>query len=200
MQKDKDWFDIALEHSSEQNYSQAILAIEKYVKQNPDNRRGKLLRAIIYRDLSNFDLAVQILSEIKPTKNDNKKYSKLYFGAMGDISNETGKFQEALRWYNKVIETIPEETVGYILKGACLAKIGKYELAKIEHLKAIKLEGNPEEAFYNLALISRAEMKFEEAKDYCEKSLEIDPNDESVIHCYEDILKAIECDKANFGG
>lgn len=91
-----------------------------------------------------------------------------------------------------MIEVVPNETVGYIFKGSCLAKAGKYELAKIEYLKATKLKGDPEEAFYNLALISRAEMNFEEAKKICEQSLIIDPNDKSVIHCYKDILEAIK--------
>lgn len=195
MQEDKDWFDKALEYQEEENYSQAIVAIEKYVEQNPLNKRGKLLKAVIYGDLSNYELVLKILEEIKPTEDDSKRYSKLYFREMADTFNEMGNYKEALKWYDKMIEVIPNETVGYIFKGSCLAKAGKYELAKIEHLKATNLEGDPEEAFYNLALISRAEMKFEEAKEYCEKSLEIDPNDKSVIHCYEDILEAMKMTK-----
>lgn len=192
MQEDKDWFDIALHHYHEQNYSQAILSIEKYVEQNPDNKRGKLLRAIIYRELSNFDLVLQILNEIKPTENDSKRYSKLYFGELAETHKGMGNYQEALKWYDNMIDVIPDKTEGYILKGSCLAEFGKHELAKIEYLKATELEGNPEEVFYNLALISRAEMNFEKAKEYCEKSLNIDPNDESVRHCYNDILAAIK--------
>ena len=192
MQEGKDWFDKALDYQEEENYSQAIVAIEKYVEQNPSNKRGKLLRAVIYGDLSNYELVLQILDEIKPTEDDSKRYSKLYFREMADTFNEIGNYKEALKWYDKMIEVIPNETVGYILKGSCLAKAGKYELAKIEHLKATELKGDPEEAFYNLALISRAEMRFEEAKEYCEKSLKIDPNDKSVIHCYEDILEAMK--------
>ena len=114
---------------------------------------------------------------------------------MADTFKETGNYQEALKWFDKMIEINPNETVGYILKGCCLAGMGKYKLAKLEHLKATQLKGDPEEAFYNLALISRAEMKFEEAKRYCEKSLKIDPDDKSVIHCYEDILEAIKLKK-----
>ena len=53
-------------------------------------------------------------------------------------------------------------------------------------------EGDKEEAFYNLALISRAEMNFEEAKFFCEKSLEIDPHDEGVRHCLDDIIETIK--------
>ena len=45
---------------------------------------------------------------------------------------------------------------------------------------------------YNLALIYRAEMNFNEAKFFCEKSIEIDPNDEGVRHCLEDIIEAIK--------
>lgn len=52
MKEDKDWFDKALEYQDEENYSQAIVAIEKYVDQNPDNKRGELLRAVIYGNLS----------------------------------------------------------------------------------------------------------------------------------------------------
>jgi tetratricopeptide (TPR) repeat protein len=195
MQEDKDWFDKALEYLDDENYSQAIVAIKKYVVQNPKNKRGKLLKAIIYGDLSNYNLVLQILEEIKPTEEDDKEYSKLYFAELADTFKEKGNYQEALKWYDKMIKVIPNETVGYILKGACLASAGKYELAKAEHLMAIKMEGAPEEAFYNLALISRAEMKFEEAKEYCEKSLAIDPNDKKVIHCYEDILEAIKMTK-----
>ncbi len=192
MHRYKDSFTIALDHLTKGNYSQAIVTIEKYLNQNPENKFGKLLKAIIHRNLSNYELALQLLSEIKPVENDIEKFSKLYYEAKAETFYGMGKYEEALKWYDKLIEIIPEDTAGYILKGACLARVGKYELAKREHLKATKLKGNPEEAFYNLALISRAEMKFEEAKEYCEKSLEIEPNDESVRHCYEDILKVIK--------
>ena len=78
------------------------------------------------------------------------------------------------------------------MKGACLASVGEYELAKQEHLKATTLNGNPEEAYLNLALILRAESKLEQAKEYCQKALEIDPDYKKVKHCYADIKKAIK--------
>jgi len=195
MKQDKDWFDIALEHHEEENYSQAILAIQKYVELNPENKRGKLLKALIYCDLANYDLVFQILNEIKPTEEDGKDYAKLYFREIGKAYRGIGKFKKAIKYYDKIIQVAPDETVGYVFKGGCLVSMGEYELAKQEHMKATKLKGDPEEAFHNLALISRAQLKFKEAKKYCEKSLEIDPNDKSVIHCYEDILQAIKMNK-----
>jgi tetratricopeptide (TPR) repeat protein len=132
-----------------------------------------------------------ILSQIKPTESDEKGYASLYYTELGNTYDEMGDYKEAIKWYEKVIELKPDQTNGYIFKGACLAAAGEYELAKEEHLKATKLKGHPEEAYYNLALICRAEMNFEQAKAYCKKSLKIDPNDASVKHCYEDIKKAI---------
>ena len=166
MKKKKDKFDIALEHYKENNYSQALVAIGIYLEQNFKNKAGIILKAKIYRDLSNYNLALQILHENLPAKDSDKRYLNLFYFEIGKSYKEMGNYQEALKWFDKMIEIFPDETNGYIFKGACLASAGKYELAKIEHLKATKLKGNPEEAFYNLALISRAEMKFEEAMEY----------------------------------
>ena len=190
--KDKDWFDIASEHHDEENYAQALVAINKYVENHPKSKSGKLLKAVIYRDLANYTLAIQLLEEIKPTPKDKRDYSIIYFLELGRTYKEKGDYKRAIKWYDKGIAISPDETIGYIYKGACLAAAGKYELAKIEHLKATKLAGDPEEAFYNLALITRAEMKFAAAKEYCEQSLAIDPNDKNVQHCYNDILLAIQ--------
>lgn len=192
IQNKKDWFDLALEYQSKENYSKALIAINKYIDLNPQNKNGKLLKAVIYGDLSNYNLVLKILKEIQPNSKEDRQYSKFYFSELGDTYKELGNHIEALKWYNKMIEVVPNETMGYIYKGCCLASVGKYDLAKIEHLKATKLEGDPEEAFYNLALISRAEMNFEKAKEYCEKSLAIDPDDKKVLHCYKDIIEAIE--------
>ena len=189
---EKDWFDIALKHFDEANYSQALFAITKYIKDNPNNNYGKILRAVICRTLSNYDLSLAILKEIEPTKNADENYKKSYYRELGDTYNAMGNHTEAIIWYDKFIELCPNETMGYIFKGGCLAAAGQYKLAKEEHLKATTLEGDREEAFYNLALIYRAEMNFSQAKLFCEKSLEIDPNDEGVRHCLDDIIETIK--------
>jgi len=192
MKRSKDWFDRTLEHNEDGNYSQALVAISKYVEEHPGNKNGKLLQALVYRELSSFDKSLELLRDIVPGKEDSQKYSLLYFREMADTYKALGNFSEAIKWLDKIIQAEPEHSMGYILKGSCLAVSGNYEAARAEHLKATRMEGDPEEAYYNLALIARAEMQFEEAREYCEKSLAIDPDDQQVIHCYKDILMAIE--------
>lgn len=191
----KDWYDIALKNYGDSNYSKALFAINKFLKQRPRDRYGNLLLGLIYGELSNYKKSFRILKKLQPTKSDNKIYKKLYFGRIGKNYESIGRHSLALKNYDKMIQLIPDETVGYIYKGACLAALGEYPLAIQEHLKATKKEGNPEEAFYNLALIYRAEMKFEQAKIFCEKSLEIDPSDEQVKHCLKDILETLKLKK-----
>jgi len=188
-------YDIALEHLDQENYGQAIISIERYVDENPENKNGKLLMAVIYGDLSNYTKVLEILSTISPTQEESPDYAKVYYVELGDTHREMGNFAEAIKYYDMAIEAVPYETVGHIMKGCCLASIGKYEDAKTEHLKAAKLVGDPEEAFYNLALIARAEKNFDKAKEYCEKSLEIDPDDIKVMHFYKDVLDSIDLEK-----
>lgn len=189
---EKNWYNIALERIDQENYAQAIIAIKKYVDQNPKNKFGKLLQAIIYGHLSFYSKVLEILDFIPPEAGDDRDYAKVYYIEKADTYREIGNYDSARLFYDKAIDILPEQTGAYIKKGAFLASIGDYEGAKIEHLKATQLDGDPEEAFYNLALISRAELKLEEAQRYCEKSLEIDPDNIDVLHCYRDVKAAIE--------
>ncbi len=188
----QEFYDIALDNYSDSKYSMALFSIQEYLSLNPDNKPGRLLLGLIYGELSNYKRSFEILDEIKPNEFDNKTFQKLYLSQMGDNNKKIGNLDLAIEFYDKYIEIDPESANGYIFKGACLALKGEYGLAKEQHLIATKLKGHPEEAFYNLALICRAEMNFEKAKKYCESSLKIDPKDEIVRHCLDDINEAIE--------
>ena len=173
----------------------ALFSIHEYLNSNPDDKPGRLLLGMIYGELSNYKRSFKILKEIQPLVTDNKTFHRLYYLQMGDNNRKIGKLNLAIEFYDKYIEVNPNSTNGYVFKGACFALKGEYVLAKEQHFIATKLKGHPEEAFYNLALINRAEMNFEEAKEYCEKSLKIDPKDKNVKHCLIDILETIELKK-----
>lgn len=191
MEEKIDWFEKASQHQDDENNVQALFAIEKYLEQNPKRASAKLLKVSICRDLSNYELCFQVLNEIKSRNIKDLVFLKLYHIESGRVYESIGNFQKAINCYDKAIEISPNETLPYIFKGDCLANNGKRELARFEFLKATKLPGDSEEAFLNLALICRAESKYLEAKIYCEKALEIDPDYKSAIHCYKDILEAI---------
>ena len=64
-----------------------------------------------------------------------------------------------------------------------LAKQGEFAEAKRCHRRAIKLETSPpDEAYYNLGLILRAERRFAAALDAFDAAIRIDP-DYSLAKC-----------------
>lgn len=186
-----DLYNLALQNYSDSKYSMALFAINEYLNQEPDSRPGKLLLALIYGDLCNYGKSFEILEGIKPLKSDNVAFQKFYNRQMGENYDKLGKLDLSLKYYDKFIELDPKSANGYVFKGSCLARMGEYELAKEQHLIATKLDGHPEEAYYNLALIYRAQMDFDQAKIYCQESLRIDPDDKQVKHCLEDIIETI---------
>lgn len=147
------WFDIALRHYKHSNYAQSVLAITKYIEENPETRNGKLLKAVICRALKNYNQGVYTLEEIIPQEEDTWQYKRTYYREFGETLQSMGKYDEAIVWFDKLIEVVPDQAQGYILKGECLESLEQYELAQLQYLRATQLKGNKEDAFYNLALL-----------------------------------------------
>ena len=65
--------------------------------------------------------------------------------------------------------------------------------AKKYHLASIEVNTQePDEAFYNLGLISRAEERYKEAKEYFEKAIQICPEYPVAIDALKDINRLLE--------
>lgn len=192
---DINWFNKAMNHNENGESAQALLSINFYCEQNPDDVSGLIAKAMINTELSNFSEAEKVLKSIDLNKNSSAKFLQIYYTEWASLYKAKNELEKAIEFYDKRINISPDETGGYILKGAALAKLGKYEEAKDEHLKATQLEGNPEEAFTNLGLILRAELNLGEAKAAFENSLKIISNDESVEKNLEDVTNAIELQK-----
>lgn len=185
-------FTKAIEHRDEEEYAQALVCCQLYIKKEPENKRAKLFEAVLLSELGNNAKAFEILEKVKPNEDDNEKYSVMYYRELASVYKEVGAYDKAIFYFDKCIALSPNHTSGYILKGGCLAVAGRFEAAKAEHLKAITLDGNPEEAFYNLALINRAEGKLELALDYCKKAIEIDHDYEDALEFFDDLNSAIQ--------
>ena len=74
-----------------------------------------------------------------------------------------------------------------------MAKQGKFSEAKKYHKKAIKVASDvPDEAYYNLGLILRAEERFEDACECFDKALELDPDYTIAKEARSDVLKVLQ--------
>ena len=80
-----------------------------------------------------------------------------------------------------------------IFLGACLAKQGRFSEAKKYHKKSIKVNTqNPDEALFNLGLISRAECNYKEARQYFRKAVTHDPEYKVAQEALNDIEQVLK--------
>ncbi|MEO8146225.1 MAG: hypothetical protein ABI723_01245 [Bacteroidia bacterium] len=189
------WFTKALNHHENDEMAQALLSINFYCEENPDNAWGLIAKALINTSLSNFEESEKALKLIDLKKNSSTKFLVTYYAEWGRLYHEKNEMEKAIEYYDKRIEIQPDKTPAYIYKGGALARMGRYKEAKEQHLKATKLEGDPDEAFENLGNIFRAELNLEDAKDAFENSLKLCANDENVEKKLEDVNKAFELKK-----
>ena len=104
---------------------------------------------------------------------------------------EKGDHLRAEKWYRKAVEA-NGNTRNLIFLGACLAKQGRFSEAKKCQRKAIKIASDsPDEAYYNLGLILRAEERYEEACNCFDKALELDPDYTVAKEARSDVLKVL---------
>ena len=88
----------------------------------------------------------------------------------------SGKYEDALKIYDELIEQQPEKAKYHFMRGVALALMGRYEEALDSFDKAIALDPNYAAAYNNrgnaLALMGR----YEEALKDADKAIELNPN------------------------
>lgn len=124
--------------------------------------------ANIYKNLNNVILGMDY---IKTAIDINPKNPKLHF-LYGVMLDEANNYEASIEQYNLALEygdkspelleilenkwtqnvvNNPTSAQGYINLGAIYQKLGNYEAAKAQYLKATQMNPNDEVAFYNLA-------------------------------------------------
>jgi tetratricopeptide (TPR) repeat protein len=114
----------------------------------------------------------EVIKEVKLTEEQKKEIAKLL--EEGKRHEIDGKFEEAIKTYDKALEINPydEEILG--CKGATLAELKKYDEAIGYYDKALRV--NPESLYlFNKALALEKQEKYKEALECCNKFLEIEP-------------------------
>ena len=101
----------------------------------------------------------------------------------------------AEQWHRKAVRLHPE-TRTHIFLGAALASQGRLAEAKKHHRRAIQLardprNDSPEEAYYHLGLILRAERRYREAAISLKRAIRLDPRYKIAREALKDVEQAI---------
>jgi serine/threonine-protein kinase len=96
--------------------------------------------------------------------------------ALGDLNQDTGKFDDAERAYNKAVEIRQGDAEGHINLGAFYRVRQRLPEAQVSFARAVDLAPDSYLAHNNLGVVYLQEKKYQDAIDEFKKSLAIAPN------------------------
>lgn len=167
--------------ADEELYASVIKLAESYLKDFPDDKNVLSTYSFSLRYLSRFDEAKQALLKAMELYTDKHKHYGWLLFSMGQIYQNSGNFQEAIKWFEKAHKCIPEEASFLIYLGILNFRLEKYsEAEQILSKATICKEGHTDEAFYNLGAVLLSQGKYDEASECFQKALEIDPEYEEA--------------------
>jgi tetratricopeptide (TPR) repeat protein len=162
----------------EEDYKEAIIRYSSV-------RRGELyfnaqVRVVaLLSEEKKFQQALEHLKSIRPV-NDQQQV-QLYL-LEGDVLREADRYDDAKQFYSSILDNHPEETSIRYARALIAEKLGELDLLESD-LRTI-LQSEPENAqvlnALGYTLADRTE-RYEEALQYIQKALELQPNDAAVI-------------------
>ena len=158
-----------------------------WLAKNPDDIWVvHMLAESLYR-MARYEESLQIYREAL-TRFPDHRWG--IYNQIGHLFRYRGELDQATLWYEKAIEEDPDEASSYIFLGAIKARQGKLVEAEEIHRKATSCgNGVIEEAFHNLGLVLRGQMRLLEAADCFRRAIEIDPEYEAAIEALEDVVQ-----------
>jgi tetratricopeptide (TPR) repeat protein len=189
-----EWYDKASQHTDDGHYAQALVCIEHHLRLHPDDSRGRILYAEILADLRRFADAERVLSGLDLPETHRSYW--MICAAWLRYFRRKGDDESAAAWARRLADQRPDWTPGHCYLGSSLARLGRFDEAIAAYEQAAKLpvndENSPDEAYLNIALIRRAQGRFDDALVMLDRAVEIDPDYTVAKRVRDDILAAVQ--------
>lgn len=97
---------------------------------------------------------------------------------LANLQFDSGFFEEASRNYSKYLQLDPKNADARIDMAVCFYNLGQYDRAEVEVIEALKFAPNHQTGYLNLGVINLAKQNLEKAREWFNKTIEINPNTE----------------------
>jgi tetratricopeptide (TPR) repeat protein len=163
-------------HIEEQNYGEAIRALDDVLRLDPTNAGAHVARALAYHDLGKSE---QAIADLKKARDLSPQDEDVYY-KLGYIHLVDANYEEAIADFTKAIELNPEFVDAYGNRGNAYGSLGNYENAIDDFTKVISLEPADSFGYYNRANeYTRLGQDENAVTDYSRAS-ELEPNDPAI--------------------
>lgn len=112
-------------------------------------------------------------SEVGSEQRASKRGKSETWIAKGNALSALGRFEAALRAYNKALEYAPRYASGWYNKGVILHRLKRYDEAAAAYRKAIQIRPGYAKAWHNLAVLFRLKNRPVEARKLHQKALQL---------------------------
>jgi Flp pilus assembly protein TadD len=169
-----------------------ILHARRYVADYPRDAWGWTMLGLALREVCRFDEAEQALRVALDLFPPEDRVSALH--QMGRLFEESGRPEEASRWYLEAIDAAPNDASHRIFLGAMFARLGRFAEAEEQHRAATRCgEGAIDEAYLNLGFVLRAQDRLAEAAACFREAIRLDPGYNAARRALRDVERCLRC-------
>jgi tetratricopeptide (TPR) repeat protein len=163
----------------------------QYTAAYPENIAGWIALADARTELAQYADALAALRCARRLAKSSPRHQAFVWMSFGHLYRARSELSLAIRYYRRAVGSQPT-TSALIFLGAALAQRGDLAEAKRCHRRAARLATeNPDEAFFNLGLILRAERRYDEAIAYFDEALKHDPGYAAARKARTDCVQAL---------
>lgn len=199
---------------------EALIACGQAIHHDPDSATAYLNRGAILRDLGRFEEALtayEYAIHLAPTyaaahqardlvlvllKGPEEKLlannSPLDLDAIVYINKgvglaNLGRFEGALKCFERAISLDPTNVAAYRNKGVTLERLGRLEEALHTYEQAIRLDPSDARAYYNKGVVLRALKRTKEALHMYEQAIHLQPTYAAAFYAKGNTLRDLGC-------
>jgi tetratricopeptide (TPR) repeat protein len=166
----------------------ALVLVEKYLEQRPDDPRFCVVYGDILRVLCRFDEAERVLRSVPEDLRPGNYPIQL---TLGRVFEGRGDFARAEQAYRNAAEMTPEYTVPIVFLASVIARQGRFEEACRTLQDGIRAEGDVDEVWRKLGDYNSVLGDLETAQHCYEMALAISPDYPEVEQALRDINGAL---------
>lgn len=171
-------------------YATTVALSEAFLVDHPESQRAWLDYGHALGQLSRYDAAEHAFQKALEVAVESPK--DVVYGELGNLFRAKGDFESAIRWYQKQIESDPNDATGYLFLGSIWMKQGRLEDAESTLLKGLDCKhGCQEEIQYSIGLLKRSSGQLNDAKKYFESAINLDGKFMAAKLALKDVKTAI---------
>jgi len=139
------WHILGTAQSLSENYEDAIVTFDKLLSLNPSHEKAMFNLVVTLRDAGkqagqsgNLDKSIKYLKRAESLDDDDPEIKRL----LGIAYGTSGNHQNAIKYFQKVLEKLPKVATSYVNLAIAYQNIGDLEAAKPLLERAIEIDPN----------------------------------------------------------